>query len=167
VLELRDARPGDEPAVGEVHVRAWKQAYRGLLPGDYLDALRPEHRIAGYRFAGEAPPHTLLAIESGLLLGFATFGPARDADAQGAGELFALYVDPDSWRGGAGRALLAAARGRLHADGHEQAILWVLEGNVPAERFYEADGWRRDGASRWEDPWGVRSRVLRYRRALP
>jgi GNAT superfamily N-acetyltransferase len=168
-VEIRDARAGDEAQVADVHVRAWKAAYRGLLPDDYLDALTPEHRIPGYRFGSpeDRDPQTVLAVEGQALLGFATFGPSRDADAPGAGELFALYVDPARWRTGAGRALLRATRERLHGRGHEEAILWVLDGNEPAARFYAADGWSRDGASRWEDPWGVRSLVFRFRRALP
>lgn len=167
---IRDARPGDEPAVADVHVRAWKAAYRGLIPQDYLDALTPADRIPGYRFGAAEPaaPRTILAFDDdGVLLGFATFGPSRDEDAAAAGELYALYVDPERWRTGAGRALLAQTRARLRTEGHEEAILWVLHGNDAAGRFYEADGWRLDGGSRWEDPWGVRSRVHRYRRALP
>ena len=38
-VELRDARKGDELAVAEVHVRSWQEAYRGLMPGEFLDAL--------------------------------------------------------------------------------------------------------------------------------
>ena len=168
-MEIRDARPGDEAQVADVHVRAWKTAYRGLLPDEYLDALTPEHRAPGYRFgaSGARDPQTLLALDGEALLGFATFGPSRDADTPGAGELFALYVDPSRWRAGAGRALLQATRERLHARGHAEATLWVLDGNEQAERFYAADGWSRDGASRWEDPWGVRSLVFRFRRPLP
>ncbi len=167
---IRDARRGDEPAVADVHVRAWKVAYRGLIPQDYLDALTPADRIPGYRFGAEEPmaPRTVLALddEHGLL-GFSTFGASRDEDADAAGELYALYVDPDRWRTGAGRALVAETRARLLSAGYEEAILWVLRGNDRAGRFYEADGWRRDGAARWEEPWGVRSRVHRYRRELP
>ena len=167
-IQIRDARPGDEQEVAALHVRAWKAAYPGLLPQSYLDALTPEERATGYRFAPstQGAPRTILAFEDGALLGFATFGPCRDEDARDAGELQALYVDPSHWRAGAGRALLRRARSRLRADGHTEAVLWVLRGNDGAARFYEADGWRRDGAERWEDPWGVRSNVLRYRRTL-
>ncbi|HXD53580.1 MAG TPA: GNAT family N-acetyltransferase [Solirubrobacteraceae bacterium] len=166
-MRIRDARPGDERAVADVHVRSWKTAYRGLLPDDYLDALRPEDRIPGYAFGSTSDPVTLLALgEDGGLLGFATFGASRDDDAPAAGELFALYVDPDRRRTGTGRALLDQTRARLAERGHGEAIAWVLRGNEDAERFYEADGWARDGATRWEDPWGVRSEVFRLRRAL-
>src|SRR5258708_1100593 len=98
--------------------------------------------------------------------GVGAFGRGREEDAAGAGELFALYIDPARWRAGAGRALLHAARERLRDLGFPEAVLWVLCGNDAAEHFYAADGWSRDGSSRWEDPWGVRSQVFRLRRPL-
>ena len=150
-----------------VHVRSWQAAYRGLIADEFLDALRPEDRAARYTLGSTDPaaPRTFLAEEDGELLGFATIGPSRDADAPGRGELYALYVDPDRWRGGTGRLLLVESRRRL-AESYEEAILWVLRGNESAELFYERDGWRRDGGERVEQPYGVVSRVSRFRRSL-
>lgn len=167
-MEIREAEPADAMAVAEVHVRSWQAAYRGLLPDDFLDALRPEDRAARYAFGSAEPeaPRTILAIAEGRLAGFATVSRSRDDDAPEAGELCALYVDPAHWRTGVGRALLEEARRMLRRVGHREALLWVLLGNEQAERFYEADGWRRDGAQRVEDPWGVVSTVVRYRRGL-
>lgn len=42
----------------------------------------------------------------------------------------------------------------------------MLIGNVPARRFYERDGWKRDGGERVEQPYGIVSTFLRYRRPL-
>jgi GNAT superfamily N-acetyltransferase len=100
------------------------------------------------------------------VVGFVTITPSRDEDAPAAGEIQALYVDPSRWRGGVGRLLLREACTRLRRRGFEEAILWVLAGNQRGEHFYEAHGWRRDGAARWEQPYDVRSRVIRYRRTL-
>jgi hypothetical protein len=50
--------------------------------------------------------------------------------------------------------------------GYDQAVLWVLRGNESAERFYLTDGWRRDGATREEDPYGPRVEVRRFRQRL-
>jgi hypothetical protein len=50
-LVLRAARPADAPLVADVHVRAWQVAYRGLLPEEYLDRIRPEDRASRYTFA--------------------------------------------------------------------------------------------------------------------
>ena len=44
MMLLRPAEPSDSLAVAEIHVRSWQVAYRGLLPGDYLDALIPQER---------------------------------------------------------------------------------------------------------------------------
>jgi hypothetical protein len=62
--------------------------------------------------------------------------------------------------------LLAESRRRLEEAGYAQAVLWVLRGNEGAERFYLADGWGRDGATRMEDPYGPRVEVRRFRRSL-
>lgn len=165
---LRLARPEDALAVAGVHVRAWQAAYRGLIADEFLDSLRPQDRAATYSFDSDDPaaPETILAAEGEEVVGFVTITPSRDEDAPAAGEIQALYVDPSRWRGGVGRLLLREACARLRGRGFEEAILWVLVGNAAGERFYEAHGWRRDGAARWERPYGVRSRVIRYRRTL-
>lgn len=166
---LRVATPGDELAVAEVHVRSWQSAYRGLMPNTFLDALRPEDRAARYAFAaqGADQPVTVVAVEDARVLGFASVGPARDADRPADGELYALYVDPERVSHGIGRALLADARERLARRGHPAANLWVLEGNARAQHFYQTDGWVPDGARRVEDVYGITSEVVRFHRALP
>lgn len=61
---------------------------------------------------------------------------------------------------------MARADDRLRALGFERAVLWILVGNDPAERFYRSLGWLPDGARRHEDVWGVEADVVRYRRSL-
>ncbi len=169
-MKLRDAVPGDEAAVAELHVASWRDAYRELMPAEFLAALDPADRARRYTFdaPGRNAPATVLAVDSvDAIWGFATVGPSRDADTEGLGELYALYVDPPRLGTGTGRLLVADARARLAARGHPTAILWVLIGNVAAQRFYERDGWRRDGGERVEKPYGIVSTVVRYQRPLP
>jgi ribosomal protein S18 acetylase RimI-like enzyme len=173
-IELREARRGDELAVAEVHVRAWQEAYRGLIPAEFLDALDPRERAGRYTFESSDPraPTTILAVREGedgaeAIQGFVTFGPSRDDDAPSHGEVYALYVDPDRYQGGVGRLLMAESRRRLRESGFAAAILWVLDGNIRASRFYEREGWTPDGATRVEQPYGIRSTVHRFRRKLP
>jgi ribosomal protein S18 acetylase RimI-like enzyme len=164
-IALRDARRGDELAVAELHVRSWQEAYRGIMPAEFLAALDPRERAERYEFEGdEDAPTTVLAVEP--LIGFVTFGASRDADASGLGEIYALYVDPESYAGGIGRMLMAEARRRLREGGFDAAVLWVLRGNHRAQRFYEREGWTPDGASRLEEPYGIVSDVIRFGRAL-
>jgi GNAT superfamily N-acetyltransferase len=155
-------------SVARVHVRSWQSAYRGLLPDEYLDTLRPEDRAQRYDFATRDPqkPQTIVAVEAGLICGFATTAPSRDSDLAGYAELYALYVDPDYWGHGLGRALISAARERLVALGFEHALLWLLMGNVRADRFYRKDQWTPDGLQRKDTVWGVTVNEIRYRRKL-
>jgi len=164
---LRPAEPSDAVPVARIHCRAWQAGYRGLLPDAYLDGLRAEDRAARYTFGHPDPdrPQTIVAVEDGAVVGFATTGPADDGS--GAGELLALHVHPDHWGRGHGRALLAAARDALHRRGHAEAVLWILVGNQRAARVYEADGWRLDGGARPQVVWGIEVDELRYRRPLP
>jgi ribosomal protein S18 acetylase RimI-like enzyme len=194
---LREARRGEELVVAELHVRSWQEAYRELMPAEFLAGLDPRERAERYRFgAGEAGgPTTVVAVEvdewgraggvggdpsltnrevrSGSpptpfepMIGFVTYGPSRDEDARGLAEIYALYVDPERYRAGVGRLLMAEARLRLGDAGYTEAILWVLQGNTRAAEFYQGEGWRRDGASREENPYGIRSKVDRFRRGL-
>ena len=166
---LRPADPADAMGVARVHVRAWQVAYRKLLPDDYLDGLKPEDRARRYTFGGTDPrePMTTVAVDDrGMICGFATTCAARDEDAPGYTELAAIHIDPDAWDQGVGQALLAAARAYLLDSGFSRAILWVLVGNVRAERFYLKDGWAPDGSRRTDTVWGVQVEDQRYRRTL-
>ena len=165
---LRPAEPEDALAVARVHVRSWQVAYRTLLPDDYLDQLRPEDRACKYDFKNPDPakPYTFVAEDGGSIRGFATAMLSRDGELVGFGELCALYVDPEFWGRGIGVALVAAARERLVKLGVRNAFLWVLKGNVRADRFYRNDGWAPDGCSRTDTMWGVTVDDNRYRRGL-
>jgi ribosomal protein S18 acetylase RimI-like enzyme len=200
-VTLRDARRGDELAVAGVHVRSWQEAYRELMPGEFLDALEPGDRARTYEFEkGSAAPTTVVAVgpvddvgqagdgddpsltnsgevrsgsspspvdrapeDSGEpVIGFVTFGPSRDEDTVGMGEIYALYVDPGRYEAGVGRMLMAHARRRLKEQGFGAAVLWVLLGNERAASFYEREGWVADGATREEEPYGIVSHVRRF-----
>lgn len=165
---LRAAESADAMSVARVHVHSWQSAYRGLLPDEYLDKLRPEDRAQAYDFATRDPqkPHTIVALEQGLIRGFATTAPSRDSDLAGYVELCALYVDPDYWGHGMGKALISATRERLVVLGFGNALLWVLMGNARADRFYRNDQWTPDGLERKDTVWGVTVNEIRYRRIL-
>jgi GNAT superfamily N-acetyltransferase len=149
-------------------VRTWQAAYRGLLFDELLDNLDPADWMERYTFGEDGPavPSTVLAVEGKAICGFTTIRPCGDADRNGAGEILALYVDPDRQGIGVGRALIEEARVRLARAGFAEACLWVLAGNVKAERFYRLDGWTRDGARRPAKVPGHSTEDIRYHRPL-
>ena len=167
MVTVRLATVQDASAIGRVHVRAWQAAYRGQMPDDYLDGLRPEERAASWErdLRRERDRDAMLvADDNGRVVGFALVGPAQDPE--GAGQLYAINVDPDHWGTGVGRALLAAAQAELARLGYTEAVLWVLPGNARARRFYEVAGWADDAAQRTGEAWGVEFTEVRYRRRL-
>lgn len=165
MTEVRAAVPADAHDVARAHVRSWQSAYRGLLAQEYLDALRPEAWVTRYTFGrmGFRMPSTLVAVDGSAICGLVTTGLCRDTDVPNFGELMAIYVDPAYVRTGVGRLLMTAARERLRGVGVAGAVLWVLDGNVRARRFYERDGWRFDGACRTTTFGDVPVRQVRYR----
>jgi GNAT superfamily N-acetyltransferase len=146
---LRPATVADADGIAEVHVRSWQAAYRGLMPQEVLDSLSIAERAAGWaRILAETPRRTLVAIRGERVVGWASFGDARDADAVGTGELWGIYAHPDAWFTGVGHLLLTSVEQELTDAGHETAYLWVLAGNARAAEFYERHGWHADGGTK-------------------
>lgn len=167
MTEVRAAVPADADEVAGVHVRSWRATYQGLIDPEYLDGLDADAVASRYAFGrmGLRLPSTLVAVDDSTICGMVTTGLSRDVTLPNLGELMAIYVDPAYLRTGVGRALMTAARQRLRRVGVAGALLWVLDGNVAAQRFYERDGWRFDGARRIATFGDVPVEQLRYRLA--
>ena len=164
MVELRPATGADAPALARVQLRAWRAAYRELLPAWLLDGLGERSLASQWAsdLARAGPDDSALVAElDGGVVGFAVAGPGTQE--RGLGELFELDVDPAYWGRGVGRALLAGATAALAGLGLDQAVLWVLPGNARARRMYEAAGWVTDGAERDVQVMGVVVAALRYR----
>jgi RimJ/RimL family protein N-acetyltransferase len=153
---IRAARAEDAAAIAAVHVAAWLAAYRGIVPDEVLDELSTAERERRWRGWLGAPGEgwlTLVAEIGGRIVGFCTLvAPSRDPDAgAGTAEIAALYVVPEQWRRGTGKALLSAALDEARGPGLKDVVLWVLAGNAEAQEFYSRLGWSADGGRRFND----------------
>ena len=141
---LRPLAGEDCDELGRVHMAAWRDAYAGLMPADYLAGLSDERCADRWRELAERPadaPERILVVvdPDGRLAGFGSAGPSRDEDAPTAWELYAVNLAP-------------RARGRGVADrlvdellGDRDATLWVVEGNARARAFYTRRGFVDEG----------------------
>ncbi|MFF4347008.1 GNAT family N-acetyltransferase [Streptomyces sp. NPDC001530] len=167
---IREMTLDDCRRVAEIRIRGWQTAYKGLIPQPYLDALSVEEDAARRRARieqGDAEIVNLVAEQHGEVIGWACHGPYRDGEVRtGDIELYAIYVHPDRFGEGVGRALLRESVDRCAAAGHERMLLWVLKENGPARRFYERAGFGPDGAEEPFDVEGVAVPEVRYVRAL-
>lgn len=147
------ARPtvDDLEEMGRVHVQVWREAYAGLLPADYLAGLDPTFGPARWRERfGRSPEVTWwLARDDDGIVGMTTSGPARDADAPVAFELYAINVLRRAHGTGLADALME------HAVGDRAAYLWVLDGNARAIAFYRRHGFTDEGGRKPEPDTGV------------
>lgn len=167
-LSVRPATGADLPVMASVRVRAWRSAYRELLPAEYLAGLDPAELVAGWTPLLDEPERATLLVAdlpgTGVV-GFTNVGPYRQDDGTldpAYGELRSCYVDPDTWRNGAGSALLHASVDLLRAAAPRPVRLWVVVQNDRARRFYERFGFAPDGATGTFDAGDVSLRTVRY-----
>ncbi|MET8569835.1 GNAT family N-acetyltransferase [Streptomyces sp. NPDC004783] len=168
---VREMTLADCDRVAEIRVRGWQWAYRGLMPQPYLDGLGvgEDAERTRARFTRAAPGTVDLVAQDdgGTVLGWACHGAYRDGERRtGDAELYALYVDTGHLGTGVGRALLRESVRRCAAAGHARMLLWVVEGNARARRFYERAGFRPDGAEEASEVAGVPVPEVRYARSL-
>ncbi|AVZ76259.1 hypothetical protein SLUN_32700 [Streptomyces lunaelactis] len=166
-MQIRRALTPDAAGIAAVHVRSWQAAFPGLVPQRHLDALDPAREAlawAGRLTEPRRPAAGVLVAETDEgIVAFAGYAPGRTA---GTAEIGALYSLPEVWGTGVGRRLLAAVVQELTAAGRTRASLWVLEANERARRFYEAAGWRPDGAVEVDTTGGRPQIKLRYQLPL-
>ncbi|MSW80409.1 MAG: GNAT family N-acetyltransferase [Actinobacteria bacterium] len=155
----RLARTSDVDDIAAVQVRAWHQAYAGVLPESVLADLDPMHLASAWASGILNPPTTrhrlIVAIDgtsgADTVVGYAAIGPSSDPDCidnPGTAELLALVVDPDYERQGHGSRLMAAAVEYLRADGSTEANTWVPVLDEPRRAFLLSCGWGPDSAYR-------------------
>lgn len=152
---VRTAALGDAESVARVRTRGWQQAYAHLMPSDYLAGLDAGVMAVAERMRSRMTDQPFergffVAVEGERVIGFAMAGAYRVNQNDSrldttVGEVYAIYVDPDSWGTGAGLALMDAAVAWLRQRGLRPIRLWVLEGNTRARTFYERYGFTADG----------------------
>lgn len=141
---IRDAVPGDAEGIARAHVESWRDSYRGILPPDVLDFIDVGQRADSRRRILTAPGgfHAVAYdVSHRDIVGFCDAGPSRRAGPL-RGEIYALYLVPYAKRYGLGSELVDRAARWFRGAGLPGMIIWVLETNHAARRFYEAMGGR-------------------------
>ena len=140
--QIRRARPDDAAAIAAVHETSWMQAYGGVLPHGALRTMVGRRDVSWWRRAIRQSTRVLALDVGGEVAGYATIGPNRVKSLPQAGEVYELYLAPRFQGVGFGRTLFLSARQDLRAGGRRGCVVWVLEDNEPAVRFYENAGGR-------------------------
>jgi len=151
-IEIRRARAEDAREYALCHIACWQSAYRGIIPDAHLDNMSNEieARVAGAARAieGMTDCSFFYAALEDRMIGRLIFGKSRDEDMPDAGEIQALYLLGEYWDMGFGAQMMSYAIDALKNMGHREIILWVLDENKRARRFYEKFNFVFDGTKK-------------------
>jgi len=148
---VRPAEPADAEAIVQLTAAGWRAAYRSMVPEPMIEQLPMaawRHDVGTGLRSPVADAFTDVAIADGEIAGYCYVAAPGREEPEGSrvAELVAIYVDPERWRHGVGRALAESAASKAARLGYEGMKLWTFEPNAPAQAFYLALGWRPDGA---------------------
>jgi ribosomal protein S18 acetylase RimI-like enzyme len=140
LITIRRALPGDAEQIAAVHDSAWREAYRGLIPGRELEKLIARRGPDWWRRAVAQGSRLLVFSLHGTIGGYVTYGRNRAPSMHFDGEIFELYLAPEYQGMGFGSRLFKAARHDLAANGLDSMLVWTLSDNARALAFYRRMG---------------------------
>lgn len=152
---VRTATIDDALTIARIRVDTWRVAYAGRIDEAVLAGLDAEPEGARRRERWDEFHHDprgteLIAEVDGAAAGWAAIGPSVDEEFPEHGQVYAIYALPHHWGAGVGHALMDASEQFLRTAGFTHAVLWYLDGNDRAARFYERHGWYDDGATKMD-----------------
>ncbi|HHY7015564.1 TPA: GNAT family N-acetyltransferase [Legionella pneumophila] len=141
-ISIRSAQEKDARAIAEIHVASWQKIYRSHIPDTVLDNLSISEREQQWRALINNKVKIWLIEENNEIVGFVSICPSRDTDTNPntCGEISAIYLNPNVWHQGLGKKLCRRALTELENMGFSEVILWVLQENELARKFYERMG---------------------------
>mmetsp|Transcript_2763 Transcript_2763/g.7150 ORF Transcript_2763/g.7150 Transcript_2763/m.7150 type:complete len:179 (-) Transcript_2763:281-817(-) len=136
VVTIRAARQADADKIATVHVASWRDAYRDMMPADYLRDQVVVDLTSHWRSIDYDGGDVFLVAEAeGEILGFVAVYRNQNPPY-----LDNLHVDVPRRSAGLGTKLMSAVASRLDALGETGVFLYIIRDNHKAQRFYERLG---------------------------
>lgn len=163
-MEIRLLNERDDRAeISRIYEESWKFAYKGMIPQEYLDSI-PQGRWV--KTVDNPGWNTLVMLEGEQIIGTSSYCASRFDDWKDYGEIISIYLLPEYMGKGYGRSLLQAAVEKLAEMGCRDILLWVLEENQRARRFYEKAGFSASSAYLDDKIGGKPVREIQYIRHI-
>ena len=140
VITIRRPRKADAEEIASVHDAAWRDAYRGVIPGRELERMIARRGPRWWNSAIARGSRLLVLDFDEAIGGYASYGRNRVPSLPYHGEIFELYLAPEFKGLGFGRRLFEAARLDLVEHGYPSMLVWALGDNDRALAFYERLG---------------------------
>lgn len=144
---IRLAELTDASSIAKVNTETWKSTYKNIIDDEYLDSLsyeQREHAIKNIINSSSDKKYVFIAEDgTGDVIGFASCGIVRENDEIFKGELYSIYILKEFQNKGIGKLLYNIAIQKLQENNLFPMIIWVLEENRQARKFYELMGGRK------------------------
>ena len=127
----------DKMKISKIMEDSWKYAYRGIIPQEFLDKIPRGHWSNRLESPGL---YTMVCIKDGEYIGTASFGRARIDNCSDFGEIISIYLLPEYIGKGYGIKIMDSVINELRIHEYKEVILYVLEENTRARKFYERYG---------------------------
>ncbi|MFZ2100897.1 MAG: GNAT family N-acetyltransferase [Oricola sp.] len=141
-VEIRPASGRDAAHIADVHAAAWQNAYEGLIPHKTLRGMIARRHEGWWKRAIARGTSVMVVDMGGLIAGYCTYGLNRARALPQEGEVYELYIRPEYQGIGLGTLLFDAAQASLKNHGCDGLVVWALEENNLAMRFYASHGGR-------------------------
>ncbi|MFI5225645.1 MAG: GNAT family N-acetyltransferase [Candidatus Limnocylindrales bacterium] len=148
-VSVREARPDEYDAIGELTVAAYSAFPEIVADSGYFDEIRDVVRRA-------VDCLIFVAVDGdGTVLGGATYvagpdNPYSEVERDGEAGIRMLAVAPTAQRRGIGTSLAAALIDRARTDGRNGMALLSLPSMTAAHAMYERLGFSREPSRDWE-----------------
>lgn len=148
---VRLAMPAEAAAIARLQRAAWQADHDEAMAAVFLGSVDEAGAAEAWRNAVVAPPlatmRVLVALDDGVVVGYAATGPSDDPDADAGDAAIADFVvDPAHRREGHGSRLMHAVADTLSADGFTRARAWIPSTFDGPRAFLVAQGFGADGA---------------------
>lgn len=141
MIMIRKATLQDIPRIAEIIVFGKRVAYRTIFNNDVVsfNELQVINIIEEYRNSPGVIDN-MIVYDDGIIKGVINQTIVGDSV-----EICDFYVEPFFKGQGIGRQLIQQVISESKKKGMKKIFLWVLEENLSARRFYEANGFQENG----------------------
>lgn len=137
---IRKVKYKDIEQIVDINIKDWKKCYRGIIEDIVLDNLSKNEKIEKWKKRFNVG-NVIVAEKDGTILGYCRYDDnVIDENNNIDSEIIALYVDCDKLGSGVGRRLIEYVIEDLKNKDRTKMIIWCLEKNINARKFYERMG---------------------------
>lgn len=140
-IEIKKISPDEAEEKIDINIKTWYTTYKGILPVEVIDKCqaKTKERIEKEKEAIKEKNNIYGMYVDNKLVGYASYGAARDEKYKGSGEIISCYILEEYQHHHLGRKVVIKILEDLIEEGYQTMITRCLVGN-PSNRFHASIG---------------------------